>query len=556
MATVNNVLLANFAPTNPVNVTSNLIWKLTRALKKAGWKYKASGNGTSKNTSSDPAADLWKGTTVQVNGGAAAFIDSAPTRGRMNIGNLLGITAADKGRFILLSGAAISANNNLHQIEEIVSATEVRIDARNFAVSGPDANTGSVGWQIFDPMDDQGGTGSNLGTNFSTGVASWWCAQGPSTLKIPFIAASTGTFVKGENIVQTTTGAEGELLGYVFESGVGFLVVAPRRRGTGTGVYGWDTGNVITGGTSGATLTQSGTTLEYRHEVVFWKAASDTTGGNIYHGTFEPVSQSAELFSVIAASAGCTATNAPGQGGTGNTFPTHGVAVWSSSTITTAILWFMGGSVGNAVIIAVDCIEEQTHSVDGSWIIAGANLGLAGGTHTGHMFQRLDNQEDGDLDPYVTFCPGTQEPLVTNQRTFGALAAGTTDSWSSSAVLTSSATVTYYKGWRRLGLSGEQSINLSAAVLYWRVVGTAYAATADTTPNKVVTISGFKKHKEPIWIGSHLIAHKILKGTLRWVFVTQGGNGTDLFSTVLLQLSGGVDPCIVGPWNGTPVYSN
>lgn len=549
MATVNNVIVANFPPVSNT-LPFNVIWKLTRAMKKAGWKFKASGDGTTKITNSNPASDGWGANTSISNAGAAAASIAAPTRGRSTITGLTGIVAADKGRFLRFSGAATGANNNDHQIEEILSATSVRIDARNFAVAS-DANNGSITWSVRDPL------GETYPGALAT-VAAWWTAQGPSILKIPLTVASTGTFTKGENVTQSTTGAEGEILGYVLESGVGYLTISPRLRGTGTGVYGWDTANTITGDSSGATVSQNGTALEYRNEVVFWKNATETSGGTVFHGCFEPVAQSGELFSFLAASAGCTATVPPGQGGTGNTFPTRGVATWAGTAITTAVVWFTGSSsYGNSQIIAVDAIEEENQSADASYFAALAHLGVAGGGHTVHAFCRLDDTEDGDLYPFTTICPGTGETIVSNNRTIGAATAGVTDTLSLVGFMIASATTTFMKAWRRLGLTNEQLINVVAATLIARQGGGILQGAAITTPFRVATLnSTTQKVREPIWIVSIQLSHKLIKGTLRWVYAVQGGNGGDIYDNVWLQVSPSDSPCVIGPWDGTQVFLN
>ncbi len=60
MPTINNVCIPNVAPSTPPTTNPfNQMWFLTRALKKAGYKYFGSGNGTVKDTTGLPAADLW-----------------------------------------------------------------------------------------------------------------------------------------------------------------------------------------------------------------------------------------------------------------------------------------------------------------------------------------------------------------------------------------------------------------------------------------------------------------------------------------------------------------
>ena len=73
-----------------------------------------------------------------------------------------------------------------------MSSTSVRIDARNFAVAS-DANNGSLTWSILDPLLDV----YSSFTAALNGNIAWWCAQGPSVLKIPITAAAVGIFEVG-----------------------------------------------------------------------------------------------------------------------------------------------------------------------------------------------------------------------------------------------------------------------------------------------------------------------------------------------------------------------
>jgi len=55
-----NVCYANFTPQSTTHPFS-VVWKLTRAMKKAGWTYKASGDGTNKDTTGTATNDKWGG---------------------------------------------------------------------------------------------------------------------------------------------------------------------------------------------------------------------------------------------------------------------------------------------------------------------------------------------------------------------------------------------------------------------------------------------------------------------------------------------------------------
>lgn len=558
MATKHHVILPNFQ-TAGINSYFNSIWALTRAIKAAGGKYLASGNGTSKDTSADPELDLWGSNTVTANPGGSAASISAPTRGRATVTGLSGMVVADKGRFLKVTGAATGANNHQHQIEEIVSSTSVRIDARTFAVAS-DANNGSLSWTVRDAVLDTYPSALNS-------VVAWWCARGPSTMKLPITASpSPGpsglTFVRGENLVQSTTGAEGEVLGYTYEAGVGYLVVAPRLRGTGGEPYGWATGNLITGGTSGATVSQNGTALEYRHEYVLWKAA-DTTTGLSFCQTYEPVAEgAANSFSALSTAAGCTATVAPGGGGTGNAFPSFAwVSLGSGTTSASAVTWHgtTHTTWGKAQIMCADAIEEQNYSADGSWTWALQSGALDGGAFCGLSFMRCDDPEDGDLDPYITMNSGCFSTLYANSRTSAGTSRGNSpfEFFTFNSPLSASTSLVSLKGWRKRGMSGDSSTNLQDfefALLrpHQSTNSLPILMVNSSDPERVATAPGPTqvKVREPLWVIATQFGRKMRKGTMRWGYAVQGGGGGDLYDDKkLVQLSPTNAAFVWGPWD-------
>ncbi len=567
MATINNVVVPNFAgatTTSTPPLVFNTIWKLTRAMKKAGWKYLASGNGTVKDTTALPANDLW-GTGTTSNPGAAAASITAVSRGRATVTGLSGIVSTDKGKFLTIAGSG-SSNNGQHQIEEIVSSTSVKIDARTIAITAPDANNGALTWTILDP----------LGTTYPSSldsVQAWWSARGPSVLRIPITAApavgSGGfTFLRGENIVQATTGFEGEIIGYVFDSGTGYLNVVPRLRGTGAGVYGLTTANAFTGASSGATVTQNGTALEYRYEVTIWK--STTTGtGVIYMTQAEPVAEGAtDLFSALSTSAGCTATVAPGGGGTGNSFPTKGWTMFGSgTTIAGAVNWSGTSNTnsapfGNSQVIAVDLIEEQGHSADGSWAWLLSSFGTVGPTGGGMKiisFQRIDDGEDGDLSPYVSFHSSEVKTLFTANRT----SAGTTDTANSlytcdtlslSSIEASAALRTYCEGWYRRGLTNERFQEFELAALRTAQSGTGFFVALNPGQGELVASAPVATvPREPVWVLASGTGFKMRKGTFRWIYCVGPGGAIGRFydNKQWVQVATTAGAMVIGPWDGT-----
>jgi len=572
MATVNHVRVNNY-PLGLVQTKGfECFWKLTRALKKTGWKFKASSNGTTKVSNGDPAADQWGG-GVTSNAGAAAASIAAPTRGRATVTGLTGIVAADKGRFLLISGATTSANNNQHQIEEVLSSTSVRIDARQFAVAS-DASNGALTWSILDPLGD---LYSTVTATLDASIA-WWCAQGPSVLKIPVTVAASGTFQVGENLVQASTGAEGELLGYTYYRDTGWLVVAPRLRGTGTGVWGWDTGNVVTGGDSAATVTQNGTAIDYVYEVVFIKPTANTTMQILVTQAATVGTEATELFSFNATQSGCTATVHPGGGGTGNTFGAHAWVMWGTNTTAgngslvaanTSTFLFL-----NSQYVCVDAIPEQNYSADGSWNLfilttQATTTAPVGGILYG--FNRLDNIEEGELSPYVTINPGGTKTLYGNSRTTaGTLTtvAGQTDICRLPLSALVGTTRVFFNGWRARGIGTlvngsvpEHFTDFELGALDSIFVGNnpAFELARSQTPaiRMASSASPYAKTRELITLYSARAAvsgtSHVAKGSLRWLYWVSGDQVTDVYGTdpAWTQLSShNLGAMVVGPSDG------
>lgn len=563
MATQNHVVVPNFAPLTPTGgALFNQIWKLSRALKKAGWKYLASYDGT-KDTSADPALDRWGAGTVS-NAGAMSAVIASPTRGRATVTGLSGIVASDKGRFLKISGSSTGANNHYHQIEEVLSSSSVRIDARTFGVA---ADVGPLTWDIRDPLGD-----SYPGT--LTTAYGWILMRGPSMLKIPITAVPTPggtglTFVRGENVVQATTGAEGELVGFVHDGvSTGYLVISPRLRGTGTGVYGWDSGNNIVGDISGATVSQSAATVEYRHELVLGKWNTDATRGVIWLGCWDPVGEAADMLSAMAKLSAAT-TSPPG----GNSdFPTYAWVVWgSSAAIAGAQQWVYSTSSdanGNAQIMCADCIEEENWSADGSWTIAMATLSgstasqCTAGDHIGFSFQRCDDSEDGDLEPYITIASDTTDQYAASRIANGAVNSTVYNLFSTSSNYFATTGNSCLRGWRGRGSAGDSASMFAgfvAAVLRsldgstWGVVIEKNPAWIDRQRTALVPT----KVREPLWVISDAAnAYKMRKGTPRWFGLVQGGESGDTYdSKKWIQLSSKAAPFVAGPWDGstTPV---
>lgn len=496
---------------------------------------------------------------ITANSGAAASITTV-SEGRAIITGLTGMTNSSKGNFLLLSGAATAVNNNMHQIEEVLSATSVRIDARTFAVVGSDANNGSISWGEIDP------TTETVPTRLDA-ITAWSVWQGPSVLKIPIAAEpvegpSGFNFIRGENVVQATTSAEGEILGWVYDGvSSGYLVVMPRVIGTGGDTpYGWDTANTITGDTSGATVDQAGTALEFRHQCVLAKdnAGAPDQRGHWYAQVFEPVGESTEDFLLKAQSTGCTPGTQPGAGGTGNSFPTYAWCCNGRNT-TTGSTWHGSNStypMGNGHAVCMDAIWESGQSSDGTCILLMAHQG---GYYACRAFLRLDDTEPGDLTPFATFGISS-DTMYTDA---GRLQAGQSTSISSTNYMNSqvqdsqSTSHSNFKAWRRRGFQDVEDKYLSCEMLVLLALTSqnshlpAIEENIGTGENLQTSLVQTRM-REPVRIGSINDTHgKMRKVTVRHMTMVQGGTAGQTYDNgKFFQISPTAGAFVV-PWDET-----
>lgn len=374
------------------------------------------------------------------------------------------------------------------------------------------------------------------------GVSAWWCAALPSTFKVPCNTNSTGTFLRGETITQAVSGATGEILGFMYDPVTpanSFLAIMTRT-GTFNGV------NLITGGTSGATITPSAAVVEYVAEVVIWKSTNQTDG-TVY---YTRCTTAEGPFSSLFASAGCTATVAPGGGGVGNGFPTTAQAPRGTAGAATHANWFMTTTVGNGKYQAVAANMAPSAGVtpDGTcWLVLG-RPGLGAGQAGGFGLFRMDDTEDGDLDPFLWYYTGSATSRTANT--------GSTDvgQWTSPSAFYSS-TFAVWTGWRRRGFTtGDAWQRYWPASLAFRVNGSAYVML-DTfaTPETVACTTASQKVREPVWFAAQG-ATKHRKGTVRWMFYVPTGTSYDDWDTFNMIQVFTADSTnhgiIIGPFDG------
>lgn len=512
----------------------SLIWKLTRAIKFAGGTYKGSGDGTSKDTTGSPDSDLWNGSGGAVAGqtGAAASITTVD-RGIATVTGLTGMVSTHVGHYLTITGAASGGNNGAFLIVEYLSSSSVRI--RNSGAVASDANNGSISWTQKNPLQESYPTGLDS-------VSAWWHCWGVATVKVPVSTNSTGTYLRGEKVTQATSNAEGELLGFMYDSVTpanSFLVILPR---IGT----FDGSNVITGASSGATITPSASPVVYQAEFVFWKANNTTTGTAYY----ARASTSDTQLNSLVGSAGCTATVAPGGGGTGNSFPT-GSALVARGTggAATHAAWLYTTTPGAAKyqISVANMIGLANQSPDGNFWVMYGMPGLGATESHGFGYFRCDNGEPGDVDPFVWYYPASGR---TQTSSVGTLSTG---SWSNSANIYTN-TINVFPGWRRRSFpSGDAFQTFEHASLVYLSAGLVIVNTFGT-PETVACQTNTVRVAEPLWAITKGVTTKMRKGTLRWWMQTPTGTAYDHWDFNWVQVftaTSSFPGIMLGPWDGS-----
>lgn len=520
------------------------------------------------------ATTTWK----EQQGGATASITAAGTggaiAGRAIVSGLTGMLApttaplsrGSVGDRITIIGAATGANNGTFMITRVISSTSVEID-NSAAVT--DANNGTITWVEISPLLQVYGTH----LQGATGLGAWINLQGPSTMKIPVgTNVPTGTFVKGENVTQTTSGAQGAIIGVLLDSagGNGYLVIEPRISGTGGGPRGWTNSgtDTITGATSAATITSTaGPPVEYVREMVIWKNTAST--GHIYIQAVDQSSESASRFSVLAGTAGTTTAICPG-GATG-TFPLVGSWVplgtgGSNAAGTGSAFWNLSSQItflGNFHLICANNIEGTGVSADGSWLIAQGTPSNTPGSYLGMLYSRVEDGEEGDVDPYVTWATpgsgGSAYAMTGSTRTTNTNATTNVDVFAIGNNVTL-ANYTPYKGYRRRGFATSdayqefQGYNLGSA----NNAGSAAVLANVQYPGRVATqATANVMVREAVWCVSTQIGNKMRKGYLRWLWTVEGGVANATYSNgTWVQLSTTNGSVVAGPWDGQTIPTN
>jgi hypothetical protein len=555
-----NVQVQNFA-LNSSNEKFHAHWKATRLMKRAGWRYKASSDGSAKDTTGNPANDKWGGGATVFTVTVAGTIGAPTTTaygGRATVSGVTGASFATTsvGSYLRITGATNAANNGDWLITNYVSATSVVIE-NPAAVA--ETTGGGASWTEVNSYTDT----YPAAITGASGSGAWWCGQGPSTMRITIGSASPTGFIRGENVTQAGSGAQGELIGVCPDAvgGLGYIVVAPRVSGTGGAARGWSTTGVITGSRSGASVTATGV-KEYVREIVFWK--NNATTGHTYLQVIDSVTEATTTtttgrFSTMASLGTATATICPGGASGGsplsNGFPTVGTmalfgtggtgAVGTGSTDMTGTT--ANVTTGFAHIFVANAIEDANVSPDGTVSFFLGTPATATYSFTGWGFHRLDDTEQGDVDPYVCYVTSNTS-AYTRVRTGGATAATTSDEFPSNVRLTTTSSSPFL-GWRRRGFATGDAFQEFQGALLGSASANPILSLTPASPDRVACAFVNVAVREPIWVVSTQVLQKQRKGTLRWWYFVQGGNGTDTYDGKRwMQLTTSVNvPVIAGP---------
>lgn len=440
-----------------------------------------------------------------------------------------------------------------------------------------------------------GAKGELLGYLFDSDAFDTTIASGSNGFVLPQstinVASTSGFTTSGTISVTTSTGVQtvtytgttgisftgcsggtGTLsTGNTVSQGQGYLVVQPRVDGYGADPHGWDHAHVITGDLSGASVTPSATIIEFVREIVFWKLGS-AQSGELYYQCVDGYSESASRFSVLANSAGAGTSTAPGGGGTGNAFPTAGTfVIEGTGGSLNPVLWFLNGAannnMGRAAIIATNNTYGPGVSADGSFTVAVGTPYVNAGSFMGFAFTRVDNQEDGDVDPYVWYCPST-DTLFNPTRTVqtNTVTSSSNDFWQPQSLGVGS---NYFRFWRRRGWGGVNDMfqNGTFGLVTGSASSTVTIAQNNFDRDKLANTYNDTYVLEDVWCISHQAlttggtpTGKTRKGSCRWLKAVQGGVGCDLYGGRLwLQLANASTTqtyaFVVGPWDGISVQT-
>ncbi len=416
-----------------------------------------------------------------------------------------------------------------------------------------------------DPSSDTyAGTINGAGNNLDAAVC-WWCCVVNSTFKIGMtvapVAGANGDFIPGEKVTQAGSGAVGEYVGHDFDTVAGNNGHAVLLLRTGA----FDNTGVVTGAASGATFTAT-SVEEFVAEIVITKAGNLTTG-SVYMQRVSVQNENASRFSVLAGSAGCTATVAPGGGGTGNSFPAAGswvVKGVQTGTPSHASWWPNVSSLGKAQICCVDLTATASYSPDGTFWIVQGDPGVSATQAQLFGYFRCVDAEPGDVDPFVSCCPSSTGYNNANIRLTAAVGSSINSTSNSQLFAGTLDSVTTWRGFRRRGWATGDAYSGWATGQYYSssnfgTNGMLHSINPSIAEAVACSYTTKRVRDRFVLHAMDAATAKGRKGSPRWLWVVQGGSTYDTFDTktkmVLFpssagNLNGGM---AIGPLDGSTV---
>jgi hypothetical protein len=266
-------------------------------------------------------------------------------------------------------------------------------------------------------------TSSNFNTNSgtiyvqsNTGVQTMSYVNGSTTVfDNCYSPSATGTISTGNNVYTQPS------LQQIFYTGISGNSFTGCTGGTGQLLTGnnvtgysftFDSTDSLTGSTSGATFSPTGTVTYFQREVMIGKPTSNTSSA-IYYVAADGYLENNQLFSTLATSGGVGAANAgsawPGGGGTNNGFsivstvtgqPMQICVIGAGASLSGTTTFTSVGTIGStAQLCAVNAIPGAGVTADGSFyaVVSTSTVNQM----TGLAFTRVDDCEPGDCDPYA-----------------------------------------------------------------------------------------------------------------------------------------------------------
>ncbi len=225
--------------------------------------------------------------------------------------------------------------------------------------------------------------------------------------------------------------------------------------------------------------------------------------------------------------------------------------------------WDMGGPTapGKAQLLCANAVNQQGVSADGTWFYLQSVNG------TGYeclSYLRMDNQEDGDLDPYVHqgHWSGSLNGAASRTADVNGSGSGTDNMRTDQSWLNSTSSHAW-KGFRRRGLSSETYNWFSTAMLADFAAGVYLCQTNTGNPDQVGTAVATTYVRDQLWVWltpytAQLASGRMRKGTPRWLQICQGASVNSTFDSlqwIVLTSVSGVAQIVVGPYDGVTTPS-